>query len=70
MWSLGVIFFLMLFYDQDFSLSQNYRKAEKFIELKDNNKLSQFNSESVSLEAVDFLRRTLEVDQSKRLDWE
>ena len=59
----------MLYYDREFSLSQNYRRAEKFIELKDSNKLSQFNFESISLEAVDFLRRTLEIDQSKRLDW-
>jgi len=50
----------MLYYDKDYSLIQNYRKVQTFIDLKDQNKLSKFDrEEKASAMAKDFLKKTL-----------
>ena len=48
-----------MFYDGELSLAENYKKVEKFVELKDDRRLSLFDYKEVSVEAIDFLRKTL-----------
>ena len=57
----------MLFYEKELTLSQNYDKADKFIELKNSDQLFLFDSQFISCEAIDFLVKTLEVDPVKRM---
>jgi len=66
MYSLGVVFFLMLFYDRDFKLIYNFRKAQQFMEMREKNMIHKFDCKDVSKESLDFLKKTL-VCVSKRM---
>jgi len=59
-----------LFFDRECSLAENYKKVDFFLHLKKTGKLASFPNEGVSIECLDFLRKMLEVDQEKRLNWE
>lgn len=64
-----MIFFLMIHYDTDLNLNQNFKVIERYIHNKDKFKSRLLYENSISLEVRDFLKRTLEVDQDKRLNW-
>ena len=65
---MGVIFFLMINYDVDYTPFQNYQRAHEFVEKKQRKSVSSY-SDCISDKALDFLKRTLEVDQKKRMGW-
>jgi hypothetical protein len=52
---------MMLYYDDDYSLVQNYRRVQTFLDLKEQNKLSKFDKveDRASAMAKDFLKKTL-----------
>ena len=58
----------MISYDRDFTLFQNYKMAFDFIERKNRNSVASYMNR-FSHEALDFLVKILEVDQSKRMNW-
>ena len=58
----------MINYDKELTLIQNYQMVYKFIENKKKNNFSTY-VDKFSHEALDFLIKTLEVDQSKRINW-
>ena len=57
----------MINYDKELTLIQNYQMVYKFIENKKKNNFSTY-VDKFSHEALDFLIKTLEVDQSKRIE--
>ena len=67
MYSLGVIFFMMLFYDRDLSLWDNFRKVQNFLDLMEKNRIDRFDSENISKECIEFLKMMLENNPKKRL---
>ena len=67
---MGVIFFHMLFGKVPFNATSKAKLLEKIVE----NKLLKkghlkIEGVNISSEAFDFLKGTLEVDQSKRIGW-
>lgn len=58
-WSVGVIFWLLLWYDIEEDYSQNLKNLQKFIFQKEKMKSSLFSCATISPEAKDFLIRAL-----------
>lgn len=59
---------MMLFYDTECSMLQNYRRIQSFVDLKDKDQLTPFYTDSISKRALSLLKKTLEKDPSKRID--
>jgi len=69
-WSLGAIFYLMLFYDKDCSMLQNYRRVQTFVDMKNKDTLTPYYTDNISKRALSLLKKTLEVDPAKRISSE